>query len=230
MGKRNLSDRVKKELCAKSGNRCAFPGCPNNLYSSEASVGEICHIEGLNPGAARYNPVLSEEEVNGIDNLILLCPLHHNMIDQNPEYYTVDLLKKMKRQHENNVQRQLDGRGNVIQKLCRIFQKYHFYEMLMEQSFDAPFPSCYIDWIECGCIEIKGLLESEEAFFLSGEMREELYGFVRNLEWMGDNIACGSQYKEKGSAVPEMTEEVQEVILQILDYIREIYRKYYFKM
>lgn len=230
MGKRNLSDRVKKELCAKSGNRCAFPGCPNNLYSSEASVGEICHIEGLNPGAARYNPVLSEEEVNGIDNLILLCPLHHNMIDQNPEYYTVDLLKKMKRQHENNVQRQLDGRGNVIQKLCRIFQKYHFYEMLMEQSFDAPFPSCYIDWIECGCIEIKGLLESEEAFFLSGEMREELYGFVRNLEWMGDNIACGSRYKEKGPAVPEMTEEVQEVILQILDYIREIYRKYCFKM
>ena len=230
MGKRNLSDRVKKELCAKSGNRCAFPGCPNNLYSSEASVGEICHIEGLNPGAARYNPVLSEEEVNGIDNLILLCPLHHNMIDQNPEYYTVDLLKKMKRQHENNVQRQLDGRGNVIQKLCRIFQKYHFYEMLMEQSFDAPFPSCYIDWIECGCIEIKGLLESEEAFFLSGEMREELYGFVRNLEWMGDNIACGSRYKEKGPAVPEMTEEVQETILQILEYIREIYRKYYFKM
>ena len=105
MGKRNLSDRVKKELCAKSGNRCAFPGCPNNLYSSEVSVGEICHIEGLNPGAARYNPVLSKEEVNGIDNLILLCPLHHNMIDQNPEYYTVDLLKKMKRQHENNVKR-----------------------------------------------------------------------------------------------------------------------------
>ena len=230
MGKRNLSDRVRKELCAKSGNRCAFPGCPNNLYSSEASVGEICHIEGLNPGAARYNPVLSEEEVNGIDNLILLCPLHHNMIDQNPEYYTVDLLKKMKREHEDNVQKQLDGRGNVIQKLCRIFQKYHFYEMLMEQSFDAPFPSCYIDWIECGCIEIKGLLESEEAFFLSGEMREELYGFVRNLEWMGDNIACGSRYKEKGPAVPEMTEEVQETILQILEYIREIYRKYYFKM
>ena len=162
MGKRNLSDRVKKELCAKSGNRCAFPGCPNNLYSSEASVGEICHIEGLNPGAARYNPVFSEEEVNGIDNLILLCPLHHNMIDQNPEYYTVDLLKKMKRQHENNVQRQLDGRGKVIQKLCRIFQKYHFYEMLMEQSFDAPFPSCYIDWIECGCIEIKGLLDQRK--------------------------------------------------------------------
>ena len=61
-------------------------------------------------------------------------------------------------------------------------------------------------------------------------MREELYGFVRNLEWMGDNIACGGRYKEKGPAVPEMTEEVQEVILQILDYIRRIYRKYYFKM
>ena len=66
MGKRNLSDRVKKELCAKSGNRCAFPGCPNNLYSSEASVGEICHIEGLNPGAARYNQVFA---------ILLLVPL-----------------------------------------------------------------------------------------------------------------------------------------------------------
>lgn len=230
MGKRNLSDRVKKELYAKSGNRCAFPGCPNNLYSSEVSVGEICHIEGLNPGAARYNPVLSEEEVNGIDNLILLCPLHHNMIDQNPEYYTVDLLKKMKREHEDNVQRQLDGRRNVIQKLCRIFQKYHFQEILMEQSFDAPFPSCYIDCIEYGCMEIKGLLESEEVFFLSGEMWEELYGFVENLEWMLANITCGSHYKEGGTAVPKMTEEVQEGILQILDYIREIYRKYYFKM
>lgn len=89
MSSRQISVRVVKELYAKSGNCCAFSGCNEQLFE-DANVGQICHIQGVNPGSARYNPDLSEEVVNGIDNLILLCctnPKLKELCDGNNEYY-----------------------------------------------------------------------------------------------------------------------------------------------
>ena len=42
------------------------------------------------------------EQRNGFDNLILLCPNHHRKVDYLiPEDYPVDVLQKMKADHEN---------------------------------------------------------------------------------------------------------------------------------
>ncbi|MDZ4278132.1 MAG: hypothetical protein U1B78_03220, partial [Dehalococcoidia bacterium] len=39
-------------------------------------------------------------EVHGIDNLILLCQAHHKIIDDQPERYDADSLRRMKAEHE----------------------------------------------------------------------------------------------------------------------------------
>lgn len=102
--KRSYKINTIKELYAKSGNQCAFSGCENELFINDNfNISEICHIEGLNKDSARYNNLLSEEEANGIDNLILLCPTHHTIVDKDVKTYTVQKLRNMKLNHENNI-------------------------------------------------------------------------------------------------------------------------------
>ncbi|RKX47903.1 MAG: HNH endonuclease, partial [Thermotoga sp.] len=70
-------------------------------------IAEMAHIAGLNPDSARYNPDMTDEERNSIENLILLCPTCHTTIDRDPQKYTVSRLKEIKKDHEEWVNEQL---------------------------------------------------------------------------------------------------------------------------
>ena len=89
-------------LYAHSGNECANPSCHTKLVYIEdnAKDDQICHIEAASPDGPRYNPNQTDDERSGYDNLILLCHKCHDMIDNNPETYTVELLKQWKKEHE----------------------------------------------------------------------------------------------------------------------------------
>lgn len=77
MSSRYIKPTVCHELYARSGNRCAFLECPQKLFETEqdsdTNFSNICHIEEYAPNGPRYNEYLSDDEVNGVDNLILLC-------------------------------------------------------------------------------------------------------------------------------------------------------------
>jgi hypothetical protein len=94
------SKSTLKRLFALSGNRCAFPRCPAALAQGTTLIGEICHIKGRQPGSARYDASQSDEQRNSYANLLLLCPNHHTVIDDDVESYTVERLVKMKAEHE----------------------------------------------------------------------------------------------------------------------------------
>jgi hypothetical protein len=85
-----------KRLFARSGNRCAFPKCSSSIADGDNLLGEICHIKSVKPGGPRFDQDQTQEKRNGYDNLILLCPNHHKVIDDDEESYTVERLKKMK--------------------------------------------------------------------------------------------------------------------------------------
>ena len=61
---------------------------------------QICHIEGDNPGSARYRADQPDRERHGFSNLILLCGPHHKIIDDDEDSYTVERLKTIKAQAE----------------------------------------------------------------------------------------------------------------------------------
>lgn len=106
-----ISDKYRKILWARSGNRCAI--CKNKLVVDEtledddSVVGAECHIAARSPGGARFNSNLPSEQSDNIENLILLCATHHKMIDDQSETYTVELLKQIKANHESWVDNKL---------------------------------------------------------------------------------------------------------------------------
>jgi hypothetical protein len=95
-----------KKLFALSGNQCAFPNCsiPVVYSGTDSIVCEVCHIKGEKSTAARHDDSQSEEERHGFDNLILLCNVHHKVVDDDPLAYTVERLNRMKADHARKFQ------------------------------------------------------------------------------------------------------------------------------
>jgi hypothetical protein len=100
------------KLCAVSGGRCQFAGCNNRLFKDhltwiEFNNSNVAHIVASSPDGPRGSEN-SHEQSNKLENLMLLCPSCHKRIDDNPDMYTVDVLKKMKEDQERKVQELLD--------------------------------------------------------------------------------------------------------------------------
>jgi hypothetical protein len=98
-----------KTLFGLSGNTCAYRGCEEYLTNPAwlSVKARVAHIRGERPGSARYDPGMSDEERRAFDNLILLCPNSHTLIDDlDPDAHPVELLQQMKREHE---QRTMDS-------------------------------------------------------------------------------------------------------------------------
>ena len=102
---------TREKLCALSCNRCAFRDpekgnlCNEPIASLEWDYihAQACHIEAASPKGPRYNPDMTDEERRGFDNLILLCHNHHDLVDKlAPQRFSVEVLKKMKADHEGN--------------------------------------------------------------------------------------------------------------------------------
>jgi hypothetical protein len=92
-----------KRLFAKSGNRCAWKNCSQPIVMEKGTVvGKIAHIEAESEDGPRYNVNQSAEERRAYENLILLCGPHHDVIDDMPEAFTVEVLREMKRRHEES--------------------------------------------------------------------------------------------------------------------------------
>ncbi|MDX2970973.1 tetratricopeptide repeat protein [Kribbella solani] len=103
--------RVWKFLYAVSGNQCAFDGCDTELTSlrndGEDVVlqGELAHIVGAHRNGPRGESELTDQERARPSNIILLCNPCHDLVDQNPKRYPVEILHEMKLRHEQRVRR-----------------------------------------------------------------------------------------------------------------------------
>ena len=100
-GSRRISNEVMRLLYAHSGNRCAYPDCTNPIFEDDGQLtGECCHIKAYSPGGPRYDASQTDEERNGVDNLMLMCSRHHAIVDKNEEKYMVEVLQDYKHHHE----------------------------------------------------------------------------------------------------------------------------------
>jgi hypothetical protein len=70
-------------------------------------TGEAAHIEGENSTAARFNPSMTDAQRDGYENLIYLCGNCHTKIDKQVKDYSVELLKRIKNDHELTVRQAL---------------------------------------------------------------------------------------------------------------------------
>ncbi len=97
----SYSDRTIKRLFARSQNQCAMPKCIGRMVVGETVIGEICHIRARRKNGPRFDPNLTPAERNAYENLLLLCPTCHKLVDRNAATYSVDLLTDIKTVQEN---------------------------------------------------------------------------------------------------------------------------------
>lgn len=124
-----ILSKAIKLLWSNAAGRCSFTGCNERLTVEQAAgfvpytLGEMAHIKGNKAGSNRHDKSQSATERDHYENLILLCPTHHTLIDkpENEEAYTVYCLHEMKIEHEGSISNRL----NV--------QKYDDLEQLKDQ-------------------------------------------------------------------------------------------------
>lgn len=107
----SISSRDRSILWARSAGRCAFPNCGESCtrdatHADRASVvGEVAHIVSRSDTGPRADLEVPQEIRDSYENLILLCPSHHALVDKQPNTYTAKKLRQWKVDHEKRIQR-----------------------------------------------------------------------------------------------------------------------------
>jgi hypothetical protein len=116
-----IAQRTRKILWTRAANRCAICRCkltkdPRHSDDREALLGAECHIIARRKGGPRSGAI-KPREVDEYRNLILLCPTHHKEVDDQPSEYTIEVLREIKRKHEEWVDETLEWRAGLPDSL-----------------------------------------------------------------------------------------------------------------
>jgi len=115
-GHLSISIPVVKVLWSRALNQCAFPTCRQLLTEDSVdaatgetltnAVGEQAHIRSYKTNGPRYDPDYPKSKLHTYENLILLCPTHHEIVDaNNGAAYTAADLISMRERHEKRAKR-----------------------------------------------------------------------------------------------------------------------------
>lgn len=132
-------------LRTRAGNKCSI--CKNPLVIDKPDIsvalrGEMAHIVGEKPTAARGKSDLTLKERNTYSNLILLCKNHHEEIDKNEKSFSIEKLHKIKSDHEQWVEETLSEKSTnpddliyttIIDSLTSIL-KLEYYNWFMDNA------------------------------------------------------------------------------------------------
>jgi hypothetical protein len=198
----SITDKTRKVLWGRSGNLCAF--CKAHLVidasteDSESVVGDECHIVSGATYGPRHDPAFASDSIDDLSNLLLLCRVHHKLVDDQPETFTAETLRQLKANHEKWVKERL-GRSDqpepvrVVRKTSEIPQhlllvssakalldlasgchgRYDDYpDDLTETELDGvgSFLQNLTDWVDLGLDEPFERINAQKA--LAGNMSE----------------------------------------------------------
>jgi hypothetical protein len=95
---RDYSQRTIKTLFGEA-SACAFPECGEPLIFRDrgkaTAIAQIAHIRSEAPGGPRHDPNYTGD-IDGPENLLLLCGKHHRPVDLHEGAYTVAELESWK--------------------------------------------------------------------------------------------------------------------------------------
>lgn len=193
-----ITDKSRKTLWARSGNRCAMCRAElvaeRNELNKNLNIGDECHIISEKTGGPRYVSDYTSS-YDDYDNLILLCKNHHRTIDELYETYTVELLRTIKSNHENWVRITLDIANNKTKKN----------------------PIQYLPRIRTGK-QLVDIIKEAHAFqfdhdeFKTQEETDLISGFLQNLQDCGDlSSFSGMEIGQMSQLGFELNGQVKEI-------------------
>jgi len=105
---RKVPDKIQKMLWGLTAGRCEFAGCNKDLFEHSVTLlagnfAQVAHIVAFREDGPRGDDDKRPEHVHDLENLMLLCPECHKLIDDRPTEFTRPTLKSYKRDHEERV-------------------------------------------------------------------------------------------------------------------------------
>ena len=191
-----ISARDRKLLWGRSGSRCAM--CRNELIKlgkpgdDESIIGDECHIVSAAAGGPRHDPDFPQERADRYANLLLLCKVHHKLIDDQEMKYTVPYLTDLKVTHEKWVSEQLESSSShtrplrirrvpenipaflqqirsgkellaIMSNACAFAPYYDHLRDDMEDELVACFLQDAQDWGELGLLEVSDRIRASRS-------------------------------------------------------------------
>jgi hypothetical protein len=106
-GKANPNQQVKLQLFADSGGYCQKPDCAESLFKDieekSLNIAEVAHICAAAEKGPRSNSAMSAAARGSYENLILLCPNCHSIVDKAPDKFPDAQLKSWKSNHKKRI-------------------------------------------------------------------------------------------------------------------------------
>ena len=75
----------------------------HHLTSMPGNFAQVAHIVAFKRKGPRGGDPVRSDDINGIGNLMLLCPKCHKLIDDHPIDYSRETLEEMKKVHEQRI-------------------------------------------------------------------------------------------------------------------------------
>lgn len=193
----NTKEEIRS-LFAKTGNQCAFPECDHPLIlEGDKFVAQVCHIEAAESGGPRYNAAMTDEERKSTDNLIVLCYMHHKITDD-VEEYTVEIMKKIKEDHEKFVvDRIFDPPDFVVEKI-----------VMEQEAFERDVLQKNEEWREEFDLAMEAVLSKNPLYHL-----QEMRNSIGRIEDLVDEL-----HKFLSSLSEDIAIFLQEIGYDITDY------------
>lgn len=125
-GKASPNQQVKLQLFADSGGFCQNPACTKNLFvdieEKNLNIAEVAHICAASETGPRADTKMSSTDRGAYENLILLCPTCHTIVDKAPEKFTDIQLISWKCNHKKRITEvfqivECEGRSEVRKKI-----------------------------------------------------------------------------------------------------------------
>ena len=106
----SIPEKTRSRLWVMAGGRCEYMGCNRSLWRDDLTMAEmnsayIAHIIADSPDGPRGDVVLSKKLAKEITNLMLLCDMHHRLVDrEDVDRHPIERLREMKAQHERRIE------------------------------------------------------------------------------------------------------------------------------
>lgn len=156
---RSVASSTVLRLIGAAGGWCEKPACPTGFLwhalpdGDAVRTAQVAHIVAASDDGPRGDNAVPTTDLVAFDNLILLCPTCHVVVDGAAEHYPSELIRSWKAAHEARLQALLGvevcaTRGAARLKLQRILaQNRSVWELYGPESEGVPSPESAATWL-----------------------------------------------------------------------------------
>jgi hypothetical protein len=169
-------------------------------FGDPTVISEIAHIVAQKPDGPRGEHPLPLDQRDRYDNLVLLCEEHHDIVDQNEHVYTVEVLKQMKLDHEQLIEK-ATLEAVEQRRTDRTIEPQDYVTEVMHSTF-LPVTTMpkYIYKVSCEYSDRDEKLVQQKINF--NKSSKEMYPFVIRAGW----IYCFNNLEKPNNAFSELIE------------------------